>query len=195
SYTVTFLDHDGTVLKTETVRQGGSATAPVVPGREGYNFAGWDKSFTYVTNDLTVTATYSIKTYTVAFVDHDGTVLKEEEVDHGGNATAPAAPEREGYTFTGWDKSFTNVTNDLTVTATYVEFEFGDITGSGDVSVQDAIIVLRHIVGLVDIEKEYGPEAMIRARVGGDDGLSVADAILILRYIVGLIDEFPAAKK
>ncbi|NLI69260.1 MAG: hypothetical protein GX364_00130 [Firmicutes bacterium] len=197
TYTVTFVDHDGTVLKEEEVNHGADATAPAVPGREGYNFAGWDKSFTNVTNDLTVTATYTIKTYTVTFVDHDGTVLKEEEVNHGADATAPEAPEREGYNFTGWDRDFTNVTEDLTVTATYIEieFEFGDITGSGDVSVQDAIIVLRHIVELIDIEEKYGPEAMIRARVEGNETLTVADAISILRYIVGLIDEFPAAKK
>ena len=48
---------------------------------------------------------------------------------------------------------------------------------------------------LIDIEEKYGPEAMIRARVEGNETLTVADAISILRYIVGLIDEFPAAKK
>ena len=30
-YTVTFVGHDGTVLKTETVAKGGAATAPVAP--------------------------------------------------------------------------------------------------------------------------------------------------------------------
>ncbi len=58
-FTVTFKDYDGTVLKTETVKSGEAATAPEVPGREGYTFSGWDKSFDAVTENLTVTAQYT----------------------------------------------------------------------------------------------------------------------------------------
>ena len=69
---------------------------------------------------------------------------------------------------------------------------FGDVNGDGLVDVGDAILVLRHIVGLVNIENEYGAEAIVRANVNGDGDVDVGDAILILRYIVGLISEFPA---
>ena len=118
-YTVTFKDWNGTVLKTETVEEGGSATAPADPTRVGYTFTGWDKAFNNVTSDLTVTAQYTINTYTVTFKDWDGTTLKTQTVNYGGSATAPANPTRVGYTFTGWDKTFTNVTANLTVTAQY----------------------------------------------------------------------------
>ena len=40
-------------------------------------------------------------------------------MEYGGSATAPDAPDVEGYTFTGWDKEFDNVTSDLTVKAIY----------------------------------------------------------------------------
>ena len=59
TYTVTFKDHDGKVLKTQKVESGKAATAPANPTREHYNFAGWDKSFSNVTSDLVVTATYT----------------------------------------------------------------------------------------------------------------------------------------
>ena len=61
--------------------------------------------------------------YSVTFCDYDGTVLDTQVVRAGENATAPQTPEREGYTFAGWDKDFTNVTANLTVTATYTKNE------------------------------------------------------------------------
>ena len=119
-YTVTFVDHDGTLLETQTVEHGSDATTPSDPEREGYTFTGWDKVFAGVTGDLTVTAVYVINEYTVTFVDHDGTVLETQTVEHGSAATAPDGPEREGYTFTGWDTCFAEVKSDLTVTAKYI---------------------------------------------------------------------------
>ena len=61
----------------------------------------------------------TVESFTVTFVDHDGTVLKTETVESGKSAIAPTDPTRDGYTFTGWDNSFDNVTTDLTVTAQY----------------------------------------------------------------------------
>ena len=121
TYSVTFQDWDGTILKTEQVEQGKSATAPTNLSRDGYTFTGWDKDFTNVQSDLIVTAQYiqNIVYYTVTFLDWDGTILKTEQVEQGKSATAPTAPIRNGYTFTGWDKDFTNVQSDLTVTAQY----------------------------------------------------------------------------
>ncbi|MCL2140471.1 MAG: InlB B-repeat-containing protein [Dehalococcoidia bacterium] len=58
--TVIFVDWDETTLKTEQVPYGGSATAPDIPVREGYVFVGWDKTFSYVTADLVVTALYEV---------------------------------------------------------------------------------------------------------------------------------------
>jgi uncharacterized repeat protein (TIGR02543 family) len=118
-YTVTFEDWDGTPLKTQTVTPGAMAIAPTDPTREGYNFTGWNTDFTNVTSNLTVTATYSIKTYTVTFKNWNGDTLKTDTISHGGIATAPANPPRSGYDFIGWDVDFSNVTSDLTITAQY----------------------------------------------------------------------------
>jgi uncharacterized repeat protein (TIGR02543 family) len=124
TYTVTFVDHDGTELKTEYVSYGSSATAPIDPIREGYTFNGWDIWFGNVTSDLTVTATYMFNsipnTYTVTFVDWNGSLLKTEKVKQGSAATAPIAPARTGYTFIGWDVAFGSVMSNLTVTANYI---------------------------------------------------------------------------
>ncbi len=119
TYTVIFLDWDGSELSSQQVEHGSDATAPPDPSRVGYTFTGWDVDFTNVTTDLVVTALYQINTYTVIFLDWDGSELSSHQVEHGSDATAPPDPSRVGYAFIGWDVDFTNVTSDLVVMALY----------------------------------------------------------------------------
>jgi len=58
TFTVTFKDWDGEVLKTQTVNEGEDATAPSNPSRDGYTFEGWDNVFTNVTSNIVVIAQY-----------------------------------------------------------------------------------------------------------------------------------------
>ena len=114
-------DYDGTIIDSEKrIDYGRSATAPIAPARLGYTFVGWDKSFNNITDDLIVTATYNINKYTVTFKDHDGKTLgTPQSIEYGSDATSEASPTRSGYTFTGWDKAFKNITDNLIVTAAY----------------------------------------------------------------------------
>ena len=173
-HTVTFKDWDGTVLKTQEVQHGGDAEAPADPTRVGYTFTGWDKAFTNIMADLVVTAQYSINTYTVTFKDWDGTVLKTQEVPYGGDAEAPADPTRTGYTFTGWDKAFTNIMADLVVTAQYEML--GDVDGDGNVSMADALTILRMAMDILPVENQH------IADVDGDGFITSMDALLALRF-------------
>ena len=118
-YTVTFKDHDQTVLKEEKVQKGHDATEPKTPSREGYTFVGWDKDFKNITENIEVKAVYKIIEYQVVFKDYDGTVIKTQKVEYNKNATAPEEPSREGYTFKGWSESFEQIKKDTTITASY----------------------------------------------------------------------------
>ena len=120
-HTVSFIGFDNKVIDVQKVVRGDDAKAPSAPYVEGYTFTGWDKAFTSVMEELTVKAQYKINTYTVKFVDWDGTTLKEETVEYGKSATAPENPTREGYNFKGWDKDFSSVKENMTVTAVYEE--------------------------------------------------------------------------
>jgi len=104
THTVTFLDWNGAVLKTQTVDHGTGATAPANPTRTGYHFTGWSPAaFSNITGDLTVTAQYAINTYAVTFNSNGGTSVPPQSVDHGSRATAPTpAPTKAGFTFDGW---------------------------------------------------------------------------------------------
>ncbi len=124
---VKFLAEDESLLKMEVVDRGGSATPPdasVVPEKIGYTFSDWDKTLTNVIEDMVVKPVYTPNKVTVTFKDFDGTVLKTEEVDYNSSATAPEEPNREGFRFTGWDNTFTNVTEDVIVTAEYAVKEY-----------------------------------------------------------------------
>lgn len=59
--------------------------------------------------------------FVVTFKDFDGSILAIDSVSVGSTATAPAERVRSGYTFTGWNKDFSAVTETMTVTATYTE--------------------------------------------------------------------------
>ena len=101
------------------------ATITATPN-EGYTFLRWSDGNTdnprtiQVTSDTTLTAEFDVDTRRlVTFVDWDGTILSSVRVTPGEAATAPADPTREGYTFIGWDKDFSAVTDHMTVTAQY----------------------------------------------------------------------------
>jgi hypothetical protein len=67
------------------------------------------------------------------------------------------------------------------------DFSFGDVNLDRNINVGDAIMVLRHIVGLAKLDSEQ----LWTADVDGSGNVNVGDAILILRRIVGLLDKFP----
>ena len=120
-FTVEFEDWDGTFIQTETVEEGNDAHKPEKdPSREGYNFTGWSPSYENVKSNLTITAQYERKKFTVRFYDNDKTtLLKEEQVGYMLYATAPEEPTHEGYHFTDWDTEFDVITSDLDVYAQY----------------------------------------------------------------------------
>lgn len=122
TYTVTFLDWDGTEIDSQEVEEGQAAVEPAHPTRDGYTFSGWDKNFSHVYSDMEITAQYKQNTILreVTFLDWNGSEVDVLMAEFGCAAEEPAHPVREGYLFTGWDKGFGPVYQNTTVTAQYV---------------------------------------------------------------------------
>jgi len=133
-YTVTWKNGD-TVLETDTdvpygttPEYNGATPTKASDDDYEYTFKGWSPAIATVTGDVTYVAEFDAiaktKYYTVTFKDWDGTVLSTQTVEEGTAATAPANPSRNyddnnHYAFASWDKSFSNITADTEVTATY----------------------------------------------------------------------------
>ncbi len=112
----------------------GTVVTITAVSEEGYNFVKWNDGNTDNPRVITIEAGKNMsllaefeqrERFTVTFLDWDDEVLSVEKVYRGEDATAPDQPYRQGYTFTGWDKDFTNVTADLTVKA---QFEINTFT-------------------------------------------------------------------
>lgn len=130
--TITFKDWDGTVISAEQYLYGDKIQIPAAPTRESdhlytYSFAGWDKAVVNCDGEATYTATYiSVrKTYTVTFLNYDGTVISTGEYLWDARVTIPENPVRpadniNAYTFSGWDKEVArSCEGDATYTAQY----------------------------------------------------------------------------
>ena len=120
-YTITVKPENGKADITITQDYGTPITAPADPTREGYTFAGWSPALpaTMPAENMTVTAQWTVNRYTITFDTDGGSEVAPITQDYGSAITAPAAPTREGYTFTGWDKTIpaTMPAGDMTITA------------------------------------------------------------------------------
>ena len=140
-YTVTFVVGDHGNLDSGNAVQavifGAAADAPVVSPNSGWVFTGWDSSFNNITGDITVTAQYRQVVYIVHF--NPGNYGKvtggfvEQFVDGGQIAIAPEVTAEPGWVFTGWDTSFADIHEDMTITAQYEQVK-SDLIESGIVS-------------------------------------------------------------
>lgn len=134
AYVVRFFDYDGTVLQSSSYLYGaipGMATAPTRKSTVAYNytFAGWNPAVVKVSRAMDYTALYdsSKVRYTVTFMNGNE-VFAKVQTPYGEAAVAPNPdPAREGYKFVGWNKSFSNVTSDMTVLALFEELVYRNI--------------------------------------------------------------------
>ena len=120
---------------SQTVHKGTTVTLEA-PTKEGYLFTGWEdenkkiypagedgKVKITVTGDMTLTAVWEARTFTVTYVLLDGKT-RTETAAYGQNVTLGEEP-RTGYTFVGWKDSekvyhageTITVTGDMTLTA------------------------------------------------------------------------------
>lgn len=153
TWTVTFDSNGGSIVQSQAVVSGDTATAPPDPTKAGHVFKGWfaDSAFTTtfnfssaITADITLyakwTANHTLTYLAGAGGSVSGTTV--QVIEHGGGGSEVTAVANSGYRFAKWSddslanpRTDTNVTADLTVTALF-EPGLGPITPTS-VSLRD----------------------------------------------------------
>ena len=173
TYTVTFKDYDGRIISSYNAPLTSMFTVPNDPVRDGYIFSYWSNAelgeFTKsqleertpellgANGDVEFTAVYN-KIYTVRFLDWNNDVLDTQTINDGGNATPPNDPVRDGYRFTGWSGSYTNITADTDITAQYIKiYNIVAFAGTGGtISPSGSVLVDENTDKTFDIKANKG---------------------------------------
>ena len=143
TYSVTWVDEDGTVLGTDEVEAGATAEykgdePTKAPTDEfEYTFSGWTPEVGPAFADVTYKATYkeTRRSYTITWKNADGTVIGTDKVLYGevpvypGDTPTKQGDQQHSYAFAGWkaiapdgsQTDITAVTGDATYTATFTE--------------------------------------------------------------------------
>ncbi|MDY0276569.1 MAG: InlB B-repeat-containing protein [Acholeplasma sp.] len=135
-YSYTFYDDDQiTILKEIVGVYGDPIVPPSTPTKEGneefvFEFIGWNKPVAeYLTENVIYIAQYktNYREYRVLFYDGNKDVFEIQKVRFNGSATNPeriptkASTVEYQYVFTGWDKEFTNITEEIKVYALFTQ--------------------------------------------------------------------------
>ena len=110
-YTITFNSNGGSSVGTIEAGYGDSISEPTAPTKTGHVFAGWysDSELTSIyvfdtmpNRDVILYAKWNKSIYQVMFNTNGGSSIATQEVEYQDNATEPADPTKNGYTFDGW---------------------------------------------------------------------------------------------
>ena len=157
SFTVAFDGNGATkgAMASKIHRVGSTYTLPGnTYTNTGYEFTGWNtqpdgtgaayqnkgvvKDLSTVKGDVvTLYAQWKIKTYTVTFVNKMTSERIKQTVEYGGDAVAPeiapyAVDETGHYIFSNWNKAFTGIKSNITVTSVHVLEEHTFIDEGGE---------------------------------------------------------------
>lgn len=123
-YTLTYKV-DGKNYKSYNMKYGTKITPEPAPVKEGFSFSGWSEiPSTMPAKDVTIKGSFTINKYKLKYMV-DGVEYKTQEIEYGTKITPEAAPEKEGYTFSGWS----DIPNTMPAKDVIVTGNFKEITG------------------------------------------------------------------
>ncbi len=143
--------------------------------------------------ELTITIVENVSTFSVKFYDAYGRLISTQNVESGEDATAPTELESSvlGYEFVGWDRTFTNVTEDINVYGIYAKVEILD-----SLDIEEMRTTLLSAVDYLKTENHYVSHSIVGPETHGSIQTSATQIYLYDKesgiatgQLVGRIDE------
>ena len=105
-YTVTYLVDGKDYGEKETYKYGTPVTLRKDPEKEGHTFSGWNQTdgFVMPAKNVVIEGSFSINSYTVVYKVDGEIVGDTESYEFGAPVSLRTEPQKEGYTFSGWDR-------------------------------------------------------------------------------------------
>ena len=173
-YVVSFVAGANGIItgaSVQTVDHGGSSSSVTAIADPGYEFLQWsdgntsaERTLADITADVTLTATFALKQYTVSFVaGANGTLVGDstQVVDHGSSTSLVTAVPDSGYTFVRWsdgdenaERILSNVTADVTLSAEFTALD-------PEFTVEIAQLQLNHEWHTVELTKNFTDPVVI----------------------------------
>ncbi len=142
---VRFVDWDGAVLSEQSVPYGADAVEPADPQREGYDFLYWNGDTKGITEDMTITPEYRIRTFRVDIVDQTGKLIETvRRVPYLNDVELPDTGSlilENGYCFMGW-----SVQPEASSSVCWLD------TNEGKLKDVDSNVTVRAITGWAELE-------------------------------------------
>ena len=102
-YTIIYIV-DGVEYHRASVEYGSVITLIPAPVKEGHTFSGWSVvPETMPAGDITVSGSFTVNSYTIIYYV-DGEEFYKESIPFGESVSTIEAPQKEGYTFSGWSE-------------------------------------------------------------------------------------------
>lgn len=109
---VTFKNGE-VILQETTGDVGTTLTKPQNPVKTGYTFTGWSvETDVYPENDVVIEARWEINRHSITYKYGFGLGDRIDRFDFGQTVTPAPDPEKEGYTFNGWQPAVPEVMQD-----------------------------------------------------------------------------------
>ena len=145
------------VIETKTVVFGQPVVAPDAPEKEGHTFAGWQNiPETMPAHDIEILGSYTVNSYKLTYL-LDGETYKVVEIKFGSPIVAEVAPEKEGYTFSGWkDLPETMPARDVTVTGSFSINSYNAVFKIGEEVIETKTVVFGQPVVAPDAPEKEG---------------------------------------